>query len=334
MSDPMEIPLTQGKVALVSPEDYERVMADGTWFLGHKYAKRGTGESGKFLHQFITSAPEGVEVDHIDGNTLNNQRENLRFATRSQNAANAPGWSKKESSDFKGVFPNGKTGWMAKAKFNHQNHYLGTFKSEEDAAKAYDSKAIEFWGEFAWTNFLEDGTRRFREKTEDTERTEPIETNRPFKPRRGADNTYVGVYKTREARLDAPRSWQLQCNEVFAASITYYGKQIHLGSFNTEKEAALAYDEKSRELFGEGVRTNFSKEEYSSNPPVRRPEIPERPPRLPEHEGTGHPGVYRKWGSFYSRVKHDGHIYHCGTYKTLEEAIRAREVKRGEILGR
>jgi HNH endonuclease/AP2 domain len=105
------------------------------------------------MHRLILGVLDqpDIDVDHIDGNGLNNKRSNLRLATKSQNLANqkirTDGISR-----FKGVSQKGKY-WKAKCK----NIWLGSFKTEEEAAKAYDKKAKELYGEFARLNFPKEG---------------------------------------------------------------------------------------------------------------------------------------------------------------------------------
>jgi len=93
-------------------------------------------------------------VDHIDGNPKNNMLSNLRWATLHENQGNR---SKQEntSSKYKGVYFCKKIKkWKAEIRINGKKKYLGCFKNEEDAARAYDEKAIEFFGEFAKLNFF------------------------------------------------------------------------------------------------------------------------------------------------------------------------------------
>ena len=150
-----EIVLTQGKVALVDDEDFELVSqwkwcamrGKHTW-----YAVRGCADGKSVLmHREIFGADAGVkcQIDHKDGNGLNNKRENLRIATQSQNNANARN-RLNTSSPYKGVcWDNARNAWLARISEN----FLGRFSSEEDAAKAYDKAAIERFGEYARTNF-------------------------------------------------------------------------------------------------------------------------------------------------------------------------------------
>lgn len=159
MTTPVEVPLTRGKVALVSPEDAERVLAHKWCYHGNGYACRTTRRTlpnGRrqrkeiLLHRFLIDAPEGMDVDHKDGDGLNCQRDNLRIATRSQNAAN----SGCRKGKYKGVSYRADRGtWRAEITINCVKRHLGTFRNEEDAAKRYDYEAYVAWGAFAHLNF-------------------------------------------------------------------------------------------------------------------------------------------------------------------------------------
>lgn len=158
-----EIPLSQGKVAFVDDEDYE-ALACHKWY-AHKskkssifYAVRKITVSPKkrfmlSMHRVITDTPPGVQIDHRDGNGLNNQRYNMRFATIAQNAQNVPK-RRHNKSGFKGVHSaNGR--WNATIRINHKPVHLGGFTSADEAARAYDRAAIQCHGEFAYLNFPE-----------------------------------------------------------------------------------------------------------------------------------------------------------------------------------
>ena len=150
------IPLNQGKYAIVDDIDYERVSAlkwyvnqsgrDKTW-----YAITNTGRFR--MHRFILCLTDPkIEVDHIDGDGLNNTRNNLRIATRTQNLANQ---QKREntSSKFKGVsLDRRRNKWQSNIRMNGKRKWLGQFNNELDAAKCYNVAAIEFFGDFAKLN--------------------------------------------------------------------------------------------------------------------------------------------------------------------------------------
>ena len=159
-----EIPLTQGKVALVDDEDYEwlnqwkwYVMWDGH----HWYAVRNSPyRNGKRhtirMHRLIVGAQPGQVVDHKDSEvTLDNQRENLRFCTRSQNAMNAKKRCDGLSSRFKGVrWYKRDNNWMVRIGIDGKRIFLGYFDNEIEAAIAYNKAARERFGEFARLNVV------------------------------------------------------------------------------------------------------------------------------------------------------------------------------------
>ena len=106
------------------------------------------------MHRQIMNVSErSVLVDHADHNGLNCQRSNLRLATTSQNSRNTTS-QVNSSSKFLGVdFYKNKNMWRSRICHNKKSVFIGFFTSQEEAAKAYDLKAIEFHGEFANLNF-------------------------------------------------------------------------------------------------------------------------------------------------------------------------------------
>lgn len=173
------IQLTQGYQTVIDDIDFEDV-SKFSWYASTRtdrgaprpYARTHEWREGKRitlqLHVFIMEQqgikiPNGVFVDHKDNNSLNNMRENLRIATISQNLANKGAMEKTSKlgrSQYKGVFWNKRAnkweagiGSMVDGK--RKKHYLGVYIKEEDAARAYDVKAVEFFGEFAFLNFKE-----------------------------------------------------------------------------------------------------------------------------------------------------------------------------------
>jgi hypothetical protein len=112
-------------------------------------------ENGKaiYMHLEIMSAPDGMEVDHMNGNGLDNRRENLRLCTRAQNRMNSVKRIGK-SSTFKGVYWHKNCRkWRASLKLDGKEIHIGYFNTELEAAEAYDEKALELFGEFAKPNF-------------------------------------------------------------------------------------------------------------------------------------------------------------------------------------
>lgn len=147
----IEIPLTQGKIALIDDEDFDLV-SQFTWhaFRGYKNLFYAANKKHRLLmHRLVLGAKIGEKVDHKNGNSLDNRRENLRIATTSQNAAN---WKHRDGK-FKGVCLEKRTNtWISYIKKDGKTTYLGSFALPEEAAQAYDDKAKELFGEFASLN--------------------------------------------------------------------------------------------------------------------------------------------------------------------------------------
>lgn len=149
------IHLTQNRMAIVDDEDYDWLM-QWKWYFHKGYAQRSIVRRKAHMHRIILNAPQGMEVDHINGNGLDNRRANLRLATRQQNGQNQRKAHNK-TSRFKGVTWNKRNNkwqcafWMPKPV--NKYIYLGLFSDEIEAAKLYDRYAREHFGEFARLNF-------------------------------------------------------------------------------------------------------------------------------------------------------------------------------------
>jgi hypothetical protein len=105
------------------------------------------------MHRLLMDAPPELQVDHINGDPLDNRRSNLRLATNVQNQHNKGAWQG-AASRFKGVSRTRQPDvWRATIESNGHQITIGRFRSEFEAAKAYDAQARELFGEFARTNF-------------------------------------------------------------------------------------------------------------------------------------------------------------------------------------
>ena len=156
------IPLTQGKFAIVDPEDYDGL-------IGHKWfamrSRRGfyairmvTKKNGRRkkirMHRQILNAPADKLVDHINHNGLDNRKANLRIVTNMQNSWNKRKQKGDYSSPYKGVSWAKRIGkWHTEIYCNGSKIFIGYFDDQVSAAKAYDAMAAELYGEYAALNF-------------------------------------------------------------------------------------------------------------------------------------------------------------------------------------
>jgi|SRR5712664_137698 len=160
------LPLSQGKFAIISDVGYAKLMSSEyrdkkwsaqrgphTFYAATQYIPPANSRRLFFLHRFLLDAPAGSEVDHRDGNGLNNLETNLRLATVSTNQQNRRKWTQ-ATSRFKGVYWNSRDcRWTARIGINKKRISLGNFRNEKTAACAYDAAAKKYFGEFACLNF-------------------------------------------------------------------------------------------------------------------------------------------------------------------------------------
>jgi hypothetical protein len=161
-----EIKLTQGQVALVDDEDFEW-LSQLKWHVAnlrapHNLSDRFYARSKNLLmHRLIMNAGKGRVVDHVDGNTLNNCRHNLRLVSQTHNNRNRRKSSRQTTSKYKGVSRRAidiargtPRSWRTQIKVNGKKLDIGMFATEYEAAAAYNEAAIKYFGEFASLNDL------------------------------------------------------------------------------------------------------------------------------------------------------------------------------------
>lgn len=227
-----EIPLTRGKIALVDDEDYER-LSEWKWsYNGTGYAVRSEHyyRDGKrrtrtiLMHREIIKTPDGMETDHINGDRLDNRKCNIRPCDRKQNVWNN-GSQLNKTSQYKGVsYHKGYKKWLAQIGKNGIHYFIGWYKTELEAAYYFDVKSLELYGEFARINGIkkEDVIFSLNNKT----------------------SKYVGVHWS-----NARHKW--------CASIQYNYKNKNLGRYDSETDAALAYNKAANMYHGDKAKLNI-----------------------------------------------------------------------------
>lgn len=166
-----KIKLTKDKYTIVDDDDYEK-LCNFSWYWsdskkGNGYARaynKGFGNKNIYLHRFILLAGKKEQVDHVNHNTLDNRKKNLRIVTRSQNNMNKSKTGNKFG--YKGVsFYNhdryyktkikkksSAKPYVARIKINGKKISLGYFFTPIEAAQAYNEAAIKYFGEYAYLN--------------------------------------------------------------------------------------------------------------------------------------------------------------------------------------
>lgn len=154
-----KIPLTRNKFAVIDDLDF-KLVSKFTWHANKSkrwYAKTFINNNGNLvtlqMHRLILGCPKDMQIDHINGDGLDNRRENLRLCNNSQNHQNRR--CVLSDSGYKGVYwrKYGKHGkYNARIHYNEKSVWLGSFDSPIDAAVAYDMAALKYFGEFACTN--------------------------------------------------------------------------------------------------------------------------------------------------------------------------------------
>ncbi len=208
-------------------DDLYAMLSQWRWRLEGGYASAHVKLKNTRMHRLILEYGgadlKGWLVDHRDCDRLNNRRENLRRATRLDNARNKK-ISASNSSGYKGVRRFGRK-WEAFYKTEYGQTHIGMFKSAEDAAKAYDMYTRQAFGEFASCNFPS------------------LSADEQARIQRVIDNPKKFEGKSRYVGVSPHRG-------KWAANTYLDYRKIHIGVFETEEGAARAYNEKVRELFG------------------------------------------------------------------------------------
>jgi len=148
---------------LIDKEDLD-ILEESKWHISFKdknktkgYVQRNHSEE-VYLHRLLLNCPKGKTVDHINGNSFDNRKRNLRICTANENHMNRSKRRGKTSSNFIGVYYNKQNkNYRAQLKVGEKRIEVGSFKTAEEAAKARDEMAKKYFGEFAHTNYKRGG---------------------------------------------------------------------------------------------------------------------------------------------------------------------------------
>ena len=152
-----QIPLTKGKFSIVDEADYEWLSKKkwcahhcrGRFVAVHNYRKGGKMIHVQ-MHRLIMQPSAGMQIDHINGDTLDNRRCNLRICTNAENCRNRK--YKESVHGYKGVAPVRNGRWGARICINYRQSWLGSYDTIEEAARAYNEAAIRIHGNYALLN--------------------------------------------------------------------------------------------------------------------------------------------------------------------------------------
>jgi hypothetical protein len=252
------ISVKNGPDSVVDADDYER-LCKFNWeyrggggvvaqvYLGKNAEGVKKGGIVKMSNLVLGKPPVGYLVDHINRNNVDNRKANLRVATCAQNVHNTGPWATpgKRKSRFKGVtFSRGS--WTARICFGGVPHGLGSYSTENEAAKAYDYAAYKLFGEFAYYNLGKPDVDQWpfvdrllvrREKSKEISGAAPsLKISCLFRvKRRGCSSPYKGV----------TRRGNRYCSQINAN-----GRNRSLGTYASPEEAHEAYKAAFKEMHG------------------------------------------------------------------------------------
>ena len=164
----LKIPLTKDKEALVDQKDYNRVMLHSWQAAKYRWSDKHYARTDIFvpggkglkkvvkMHRFILGVVDNpeIQVDHLNGNPLDNTRSNIRLVTPSQNMQNRPLLSHNKSGYIGVYWRSARSKWVARIQKNGKRRVLGHFDCKIEAAESYNKAALELYGQDAQLNII------------------------------------------------------------------------------------------------------------------------------------------------------------------------------------
>jgi hypothetical protein len=256
-----EIPLTRGKVALVDDCDYDQLKGHNWAAVFETITPRWSAVRNdhhyvgdphytvKMHREILGIRDRRIHVDHINGDGLDNRRENLRTCTNAQNNMNSRKRRNARTSQYKGVHWRAKEKkWCVQLQVNHHKVYYGRFKDELEAGRAYDVAARKFFGKFARLNFPTETEMK-------ASISYPIAVPKSKPKHQRSARKILSIPTTSQFK---GVSWD-KYHQKWRATIHIDNRQTEIGRYDNEIEAAKAYDRAARQFFGALAYVNFPK---------------------------------------------------------------------------
>ncbi|MCK4499730.1 HNH endonuclease, partial [Candidatus Babeliales bacterium] len=261
---------TKGEKAKVSDCDYDEIIGMGKWQLSKQkksitmYAIRSIQAGGKTkagwykkktirMHHVVMPPKEGFVIDHINRDGLDNRRENLRYVSKSQNQANRAVNRGKKLSKYKGVTRyRDSGGWGSLICLDKKLNFLGVYKTEEDAARAYNIKAKELFGEYALLNDVDMSKPAEKNKVDysflevpyyDEKSGIQFKSRKEYNEHRTKNKKKTSKYRG-VSFCKRTEKWRVSVE----TSINGKRKSSSGGYHKDEDQAALAYNKKAKEI--------------------------------------------------------------------------------------
>lgn len=227
----------EGKFAIVDVDDYVE-LSKYTWNVNnHGYAVRNEGGRGILMHRQILNPPDDLVTDHINRIRLDNRRCNLRAVAQAENVKNRNP-NKSGTSKFKGVtWDKSRRMWQVRVVNNGNVVFMEYHEDQKLAAQVYDFFAAKEFGEFVYLNFPDDRLKDYEKR----------------KLRNNNTSGYLGV------------SWCKEREKWHAYIRNNEGKRLSLGRFLNKNEAAMAYNRRALDIYGEMAKLNEIHEEVGGS---------------------------------------------------------------------